>query len=49
MWTPKKEYCVVEHTAADDAFWNTVLPKLRRFYLGSMLPELASLLSQDNQ
>ena len=33
---------MVERIAADDAFWNTVLPKLRRFYLGSMLPELAS-------
>ena len=39
---PRKEDCVVERIIADDAFWNTVLPKLCRFYLSSIFLELAS-------
>ena len=42
VWTPRQDDRVVEHIAADEVFWNTIYPKLRRFYLGSMLPELVN-------
>lgn len=43
VWTPQEGDRVVERIERDNAFWTRlVLPKLRRFYYGSMLPELVN-------
>ena len=45
VWTPSAtiDDLVVERIYYDDSFWsNKIYPRLQRFYMGSMLPELAS-------
>ena len=43
VWTSQEGDRVVERIERDNAFWTRlVLPKLRRFYYGSMLPELVN-------
>ena len=44
VWTPSLtvDSLFVERVHYDDTLWsNTIYPKLHRFYMGSMLPELA--------
>ena len=42
VWTPRASEMVVERIAYDSEFWGRMYPKLKAFYFGSMLPELAS-------
>ena len=42
VWTSRKDDRAIERIEADQDFWTTILPKLRRFYFGSMIPELAN-------
>ena len=45
VWTPSLtiDDLFVERIYYDDSLWsNTIYPRLHRFYMGSMLPELAS-------
>ena len=45
LWTPSATVnnLFVERIYCDDALWsNTIYPRLYRFYMGSMLPELAN-------
>ena len=45
MWTPSAtvDDLVVQRIYLDDDIWKTTIyPRLYRFYMGSMLPELAS-------
>ena len=45
LWTPTTnvDNLFVERVYYDDALWrNTIYPQLYRFYVGSMLPELAN-------
>ena len=42
VWTPRASEMVVERIVYDPEFWDKMYPRLRAFYFGSMLPELAS-------
>ena len=42
VWTPRVGDRVVERIVRDTAFWNSIFPSLRRFYYGSLLPELVN-------
>ena len=52
LWTPSAtvDSLFVERIYYDDTFWsNTMYPRLYRFYMGSMLPELAHPRRVSNQ
>lgn len=40
VWTPRDGDQVVERIYRDTGFWSNMFPILRRYYYGSMLPEL---------
>ena len=42
MWSPRQNDWAIERITADEAFWDSIYPKLRHFYFESMLPELVN-------